>query len=334
MKIVVRTPNWIGDAILALPAIESLKKNFPQAEIWLAANDWVRDLFVSDGAPPNIIPLGRLNHLKNLRTTAEKIKESGFDIGLLMTNSFASALLFYLAGIPQRWGYRRDGRGLLLSKGVLWKEPLVASHHVHYYLGLLESLGLQTVSPEIRLSLTAEETAQARKELAALDIDLKKPLVILNPGAAYGPAKRWPSARFAELAGMLQSRKNVEILITGSPEETALAESIAAALPARPKSLAGKTSLRRLLGVISQSALFVTNDSGPMHMANALRVPVVAIFGPTDPKITGPFHQPSTVLKKDVPCWPCLYRSCPYDHRCMTHISPEEVFQACAAFLG
>ena len=334
MKIVVRTPNWIGDVILALPAIESLKKNFPQAEIWLAANDWVSDLFVSDGAPPNIIPLGRLNHLKILRTTAEKIKESRFDIGLLMTNSFASALLFYLAGIPQRWGYRRDGRGLLLSKGVLWKEPLVASHHVHYYLGLLESLGLQTVSPEIRLSLTAEETDQARKELAALDIDLEKPLVILNPGAAYGPAKRWPSARFAELAGMLQGRKNVEILITGSPEETELAESIAAALPARPKSLAGKTSLRRLLGVISQSALFVTNDSGPMHMANALRVPVVAIFGPTDPKITGPFHQPSTVLKKDVPCWPCLYRSCPYDHRCMTHISPEEVFQACAAFLG
>jgi heptosyltransferase-2 len=334
MKIVVRTPNWIGDVILALPAIESLKKNFPQAEIWLAASDWVKDLFASEDSPPKIIPLGRLTHWKTLRATVNKLKESEFDIGLLMTNSFASALLFYLAGIPERWGYRRDGRGLLLSKGILRKEPSEAVHHVHYYLGLLESLGLPTASPEIHLNLTGEEKDRARQELAALDVDLKKPLVILNPGAAYGPAKRWPSARFAELAGILQRRKNAEILITGSPDEATLAESVAAALPARPKNLAGKTSLRRLLGVISQSALFVTNDTGPMHMANALRVPVVAMFGPTDPKITGPLHQPSAILRKDVPCWPCFYKSCPYDHRCMTNISPEEAYQACAAFLG
>jgi len=334
MKIVVRTPNWIGDVILALPAIESLKINFPQAEIWLAAHEWVKDLFVSEGSSLKIIPLGDLNRLKTLRATAEKLKESGFDIGLLMTNSFASALLFYLAGIPERWGYRRDGRSFLLSKGILWKEPPEVSHHVHYYLGLLESLGLQTAAPEIRLSLTAEEKDRARQELIALGVDPKKPLVLLNPGAAYGPAKRWPAAGFAELAAMLQGRKNAEILITGSPAEAALAESITAALPAKPKSLAGKTSLRGLLGIMSQSALLVTNDTGPMHMANALRVPVVAMFGPTDPEITGPFHQPSVVLKKAVPCWPCQYKSCPYDHRCMTKISPEEAYQACAALLG
>lgn len=333
MKIVIRTPNWIGDVILALPAIESVKKNFPEAEIWLAASGWVQDLFASDESAPNIIPLGRLNHLKNLRSSARQLKESGFDIGLLLTNSFASALLFYLAGIPQRWGYRRDGRGLLLSKAVLWKEQTEAFHHTLYYLNLLESLGLQTSPPEIRIRVTAAEKDQARNELAGLGVDSKKPLVILNPGAAYGPAKRWPSASFAELAGMLQRRKNAEVLITGSSGETWLAESIASALPVRPKNLAGKTSLRRLLGIISQSSLFVTNDSGPMHMANALRIPVVAVFGPTDPKITGPFHQPSAVLKKDVPCWPCTYRSCPYDHRCMMNIRPAEVFESCAAYL-
>jgi len=334
MKIVVRTPNWIGDAILALPAIEGLKKNFPQAEIWLAVSDWVKDLFPADDVGPKIIPLGRVGHFKNLRNSAGHLKEFGFDVALLLTNSFASALLFYLAGVPERWGYRRDGRSLLLSKGVLWKEPAEALHLVHYYLNLIESLGLKTPAPEIRLTVTAEEKSQARAKLAALGIDAKKPLVLLNPGAAYGPAKRWPSAKFAELAGILQGRKNVEVLITGSAGEAELAESIASSLPVRPKSLAGKTSLRELLGLMSQSVLFVTNDSGPMHMANALRVPVVAIFGPTDPKITGPFHPPSAVHKKDVPCWPCLYRCCPYDHRCMTNISAEEVFESCAAYLG
>ncbi len=334
MKIVIRTPNWIGDVILSLPAIESLKNNFPQAEVWLAANEWVKDLFVSEVPAPNIIPLGRLDRLKALRATAERLKEPGFDIGLLMTNSFASALLFYMAGIPERWGYRRDGRGLLLSKGALWRESIETSHQVYYYLSLLESLGLQTAPPEIRISVTEEEKCQARKELAGLGIDPKKPLVLLNPGAAYGPAKRWPWPRFAELAGMLQTRKNTQILITGSAEETALATSIEEALPVKPRILAGKTSLRQLLAVISQSWLYVTNDSGPMHMANALRIPVIAFFGPTDPRVTGPFHQPSAVLKKNVPCWPCLYRSCPYDHRCMTDISPEEAFDACSAFLG
>jgi heptosyltransferase-2 len=153
-------------------------------------------------------------------------------------------------------------------------------------------------------------------------------LVILSPGASYGPAKRWPACRFAELAGLVQKRKGAEILIIGSADETEVAESISSSMEKKPAILTGQTSLPRLLGLISQAALFISNDSGPMHMANALRVPVVGIFGPTDPEVTGPFEQPSRFVKKEVPCWPCAYRKCPYDRRCMMNISAEDVFRA------
>lgn len=333
LKIVIRLPNWIGDIILALPAVESIKKNFPEAEIWLAARNETQDLFIFDEPAPNIIPLGPLGKFKNLRKISEVLKGHSFDIGLLLTNSFASALLFFMAGIPKRWGYHRDGRGLILSKGVFHKENHKNPHQVYYYLDLLEEFGIRTVKPELHLSVSQEAKDAARKELAALGIDLRKPLAIFNPGASYGPAKRWPPSRFADLAGLLQEKKNAEIVITGSPGEEELAEAVSSAMAKKPASLAGKTSLRQLLGLISQASLFITNDSGPMHIANALKIPVVAVFGPTDPSATAPFHPPSTVIKKEVVCWPCLYRKCPYDHRCM-NIAPEEVFEACAAYLA
>jgi heptosyltransferase-2 len=163
--------------------------------------------------------------------------------------------------------------------------------------------------------------------------DACRPLVVLNPGAAYGPAKRWPAERFAALAHLFQARKNAEILLVGAAGETDIAASIASGLERKPLDFTGKTSLRQLMGLISLGRVFVTNDTGPMHIAGALGVPVVAIFGPTDPKATGPSRKPSVVLKKDAPCWPCTYRFCPYDHRCMTGIGPEEVFSAAEGFL-
>jgi heptosyltransferase-2 len=160
-----------------------------------------------------------------------------------------------------------------------------------------------------------------------------RPLVVLNPGAAFGPAKRWPAERFAGLARLLQARKNAEILLVGAAGEADIAASIASGLERKPLDFTGKTSLRQLMGLISLGRVFVSNDTGPMHIACALGIPVVAIFGPTDPKATGPSRHPSVVLKADVPCWPCTYRSCPYDHRCMNRIGPEEVFAAGQDFL-
>lgn len=331
MKILIRVPNWIGDSVLARPAIESIADSFPEAELWLSAAEWVKDLFSSDGKIPGIVPLSPANDIKSFRAAARKLRAQSFDVGILLTNSFGSALLFLLAGIPKRWGYAADGRRPLLTKAVRRMNPDAPRHQVLYYLDLVSGLGLATRPPELRLTVAPEERERARERLHALDIDARRPLVILSPGAAYGPAKRWPAPRFARLAALFQAKNDATILIIGSAGEAEIAAAIASSLNDKPAVLTGQTTLPQLLGLISLASLFVSNDTGPMHLANALRVPVVAIFGPTDPEVTGPFERPAAVIKKDVPCWPCSYRICPYDHRCMTQIEPEEVYRAAGA---
>jgi heptosyltransferase-2 len=324
MKIVIRAPNWIGDSILAVPAAYSLSRNFPQAQIWIAAKDWVKELFASHDFIKGVIPLPDDDGFKNLKDSIRKIKSFHFGIGVLLTNSFSSALLFYLGKIPERWGYSTDGRRVLLTRGVALKKGEDCSHQLNYYLDLISGLGLKTSPPKISLPVTQEEREKAKEMLLSLNVDLKNPLVILNPGASYGSSKRWHARNYAKLAILLQDRKKAEILITGSKDETDMVESIASFMTKKPLNLTGKTNLRLLAGLISNADLFITNDSGPMHMANALKIPVIAIFGP---------KQPAAVIKKDVPCWPCSYRECPFDHKCMISIDAEEVFEVCQKFL-
>ena len=333
MKIVVRTPNWLGDVLMALPAIDSLRRNFPEAEVWLAGRPWLADL-VSDGlGGGSVIPLSPPKNLRDLAREATVLKSRRFDAALLLTNSFASALLFQRAGIPERWGYRRDGRGLLLTKGVVRRDRGRTVHMVRYYLDLIEGLGFRTWPPEIRLAARPEDQARAREILRAAGADPARPLVILNAGASYGPAKRWPPERFAALGRRLADGHGAALVLTGAAEDVPTAEAILSLLERPAANLAGRTSLRELIGTISLAALFVTNDSGPMHLADALRVPVVAVFGPTDPAVTGPFHPPAVVLKKEAVCWPCLYRECPYDHRCLVAVGADEAYAAAAEFL-
>jgi heptosyltransferase-2 len=332
MKIVVRAPNWIGDSVLALSAIESLRKNLPEAQIWVASEGWVKDLFISHDFIEGIIPLSKTKSLKDLKGSAKKIQAQDFDAGVLFTNSFASALLFYLAKIPERWGYSRDGRGLLLTKRVSRKKLQNSGHQADYYMELISRLGFKSYPPKLFLPLTQEEINKASELLHSLKVDLKLPVVVLHPGASYGPSKRWPAERFAALGDILRDRNKATILITGAADEKELAGSISSIMKNKTINLSGRTSLRMLAGLISRANLFVTNDSGPMHMANALGTPLVAVFGPTDPRATGPYQEPAAVIKKDVPCWPCSYRDCPFDHRCMMKISVEEVYKACQRF--
>lgn len=333
MKIVVRAPNWIGDAILSLPVISSLKQSRPDAQVWIAAHDWVKDLFSLNLGIEGAISLSQKTHLKHLTGSAQELKKHEFDAGLLLTNSFSSALLFYLARIPQRWGYAREGRQILLTRSVPVKNSDAVYHQVQFYLELISGLGMKPSPPSLALPLTPEEKQLARETFLSCGVDFNRPLVMLNPGAHYGPAKRWPASKFGELAEILCARHSAEILIIGSSDEGQLAKTIASFMTKPPVVLTGKTSLRLLAGIIAHADIFITNDSGPMHMANALGRPLVAIFGPTDPRITGPCQQPSTIIKKEVACWPCSYRKCPFDHRCMMQIEPEEVYLACQKYL-
>jgi len=333
MKIIVRVPNWIGDSILAMPAIFGLKKNYPESEIWIAAPDWVRDLFEPLEVISGVVSLDQPRSLRGLKESARNIGRHGFDAGLLLPNSFVSALLFFLARIPQRWGYGTDGRSLMLTKRVSTKRKGGESHQVHYYLDLIAGLGLETHPPHLSLPVTEETRSEAKAILSANHITLKKPVIILNPGGHYGPAKRWPVPNFGRVSSLLQEEDEYEFILIGSQAEKPLAEDLASRMKSPPLNLTGRTTLGQLTGIISLSNLFITNDSGPMHIANALGIPVIGIFGPTRPKITGPFQPPCAVLHKEAACWPCSYRACPLDHRCMLSISPEEVFSACLRYL-
>jgi heptosyltransferase-2 len=335
MKIAVRVPNWIGDAVLSLPALSALKAAHPGAEVWVVARDWVKDLFSSGTPADGVVVLPDDSSLAGVRKAARRLREERFDAGLLLTNSFGSALALALARIPQRWGYKRDGRGPLLTRGVRLDEAAAPVHQAEYYLRLVRGLGFETPPSPIRIGLTAAETKAGLDLLrsAGVKADKRKPVVLINPGASYGPAKRWPVERFARLASRLQETRSAQIVVTGAPGEAPIAAAMASAMERPPVVLAGKTALRGLLGILSQARLFITNDSGPMHMANALGVPVVGLFGPTDPAATRPYQPPSTVIWKGAACWPCLYRACPFDHRCMTAIAPEEVLEAAEAYL-
>jgi len=328
MKIVVRLPNWIGDSILALPALQTFKAALPKAQIWVAGIDWVKDLFVLDGTADGILRLLPTHQLRGLKENVRNLKPHHFDAGLLLTNSFASAFLFYWAKIPERWGYDTDGRGLLLTTRVRAEAAGGPRHQVDYYLHLVSRLGFAGPKPEFKFSIPQEIKESADRLLRSLDVNPQAPLVILCPGAAYGPAKRWPAERFARVGSLFQKEKNAQILLIGSAAEAGIAAAVSSAMERKPCNLAGQTTLPQLIGLISRASLFIANDTGPMHIANALRVPVVAIFGPTDPAVTGPYEQPSRVVKSDVPCWPCTYRECPYGHGCMTAIRAEDVYRA------
>jgi heptosyltransferase-2 len=329
MKIVVRAPNWVGDSILSLPAMSVIKKNYPEAELYVAAQEWVKDLYAMSDLFSGIISLPEKKDFKHLRVSAQNLSDSRFDVGILFTNSFASALMFAMAKIPQRWGYKKDGRGFLLTKGVSLRHATNRVHQAHYYLDLLSGLGLKKFSKEPSIAVDPREMTRTEEWLGSLNIRINRPLIAINPGAHYGSAKRWPAEKYAELASLLQNRMKAKILVIGSVDETPLAETIATQMKENPHVLTGKTSLSRLAAVLSLVDLLVTNDTGPMHLANFLKIPLVALFGPTEPARTGPFLQPATVIHKGAPCWPCFYRDCPYDHQCMMNISSEEALEAC-----
>lgn len=334
MKIAVRMPNWLGDAVLALPALHSLRQAFPEADIQAVTRGWGPDLLTGHPSLNGVIPLPEARDLKALRTSGANLKKRGFDRGILLTNSFSSAFLFYLAGIPERWGYARDGRGILLTRAVPFNSRDGILHQADFYLHLLRSLGIEPADFGPGLVSNEEDSAWAGAVLENWGAASGSPLVILSPGAAYGPAKQWPPDRFAGLARKLREEAGAAVAVVGEAGDNAAAALILEALDGHGLDLTGQTTLGRLIAMIRRARLVVTNDSGPLHLADAVGVPIVALFGPTNPAATGPRRGPSAILKEEVPCWPCLYRSCPYDHRCMTRIEVEDACKACLRLLS
>jgi heptosyltransferase-2 len=315
MRVLVRAPNWLGDVVLSLAAVRDLRRNFPQARIEMLARPSVAGLY---GA---VAEVDAVREIRGLRADARSLA-GAFDASVLLTNSFGSALALRLAGIPERWGYASDGRGPLLTRRARVPSAVRGRSQVYYYRAMLAGVGLRvSADPEVGLRAPAEWLERADRLLGEGD------WVGLNPGAAFGPAKRWPLARFAAVGDRLARETGARVAILGAPSERPIADAVAAAMAHPARVLAGETSLPDLVGVLARLRVLVTNDTGPMHVASALGTPVAAVFGPTDPRETAPVGE-ARLLSEPVPCAPCGLRACPIDHRCMTGVPADRVADA------
>jgi heptosyltransferase-2 len=313
-RLLVRAPNWIGDAVLSLPAVRDLRRNFPGARIEVLARPWVADLYHA------VREVDAVREALGLAADREAIR-GRFDAALLLPNSFGAALLAWWARIPERWGYRTDGRGPLLTRGTAVPREVRGRSQVYYYRAMLAGAGLSvSAAPDGSLACPPEW-----RERGLLRLGGPARWVGINPGAFYGTAKRWIPERYAAVADGLARRTGARIVILGGPAERPVAETIAASMRAEALVLCGDTSLRDLVGVITGLEALVTNDSGPMHIAAALGVPVVAVFGPTDWRETAPVGEGHRLVREPVHCSPCLLRECPIDHRCMRRVGVDRV---------
>jgi len=331
-RLCVRATNWLGDAVMSLPAIRAIRHIFPHAHIAVVARPWVGDLYARESSIDRVIPYPAQKGLRAKREFAHRLGHERFDAAILLQNAFDAALVTWLAGIPERIGYSRDGRGWLLTRAVTVPEPgEIPRHERFYYLELLRRAGMMERFPEtdaIRLDGISQAREAGAAHLASLGI--AGPAFGISPGAAYGNAKRWLPERFAEVA---QAFAPVcpAVLLFGSASEQPLCETVAAQLRSSRidvRNLAGATSLREFIDLAAACRLFLTNDSGAMHVASALGVPTVAVFGATDDTTTGPTGPLARVIREHAECSPCLLRECPIDHRCMTAVTSERVAAA------
>ena len=330
-RIAVRMPNWIGDAVMATPALGAIREAWPMAHITVIANPLVAELFVFHPGCDRVLRFDKQTAhrgIGGLWDFCRVLRKERFDLAILLQNAVEAAFMATLAGIPRRAGYRTDGRGLLLTAGVAAVDKKHGMHHVDYYLHLLRQLGVAGGDRRLRLALTPAEEQWAADRLGSGD------WIAINPGASYGAAKRWFPERFAAVADALADEFGARIVLTGGPGEAGIGDDIARAMRTPSLNLIGTTSVRELMAVLARCRLVVTNDSGPMHIAAAFGTPIVAVFGPTDHTTTSPLGEQCRIVRHAADCAPCMLRECPTDHRCMAGISAADVLAAARSLLG
>jgi heptosyltransferase-2 len=332
-RLVVVAPNWLGDAVMALPLLADIRTQWPGTHLTVAGRASVAALFPMVNGVNGVIALGGgggATAFAAVARNAAALRQGGFDAALLLPNSFISAWTTSRARIPERWGFRADWRGTLLTRGI--KRPTTALHQAEYYQSLGAALGLAPGPPHARIAVTADGQVRATALLESAGVDGGAPFIAMAPGAAYGRAKQWLPERFAELARLVASERGTPSVLIGAAADTAVCRAIASDAPGTI-DLSGRTDLATLAGVLARAEAVVANDSGAMHLAAAAGTRVVAVFGATSEKKTAPLasgddRPAARVVRTDVWCRPCMLRECPIDHRCMTGISARTVFDA------
>ena len=340
MRLLVRATNWVGDAILSVPALAAIRGRWPEAEISVLARPWVADLYRDQGLANRIIPFdhrGRHRGPLGLERLARELRSARFNAAVLFQNAFEAAWIVWRARILERIGYARDGRGPLLTKAI--PVPLageIPAHESNYYLELLRRAGWIDSLPEItpvRLRVAPEAHDRAEKLLRDVGCPPEGVRIAFGAGAAYGTAKCWPANRYADLARTLVSEYGARVLLFGAASEAAVAAEVEQGAGPGVINLIGRSAIGDLPALLSCCGLFIGNDSGAMHVAAAVGVPVVAVFGPTDAEGTRPLTSRLSVVQRKVACSPCFLRHCPIDHRCMKFVDLQMVLDAARGWL-
>lgn len=341
-NILIRATNWVGDAVISIPAFQALRERFPDARMSILARPWVAGLYGREPFCDELIPYEAprgWNGIGEKLSVASALRSRNFDCAILFQNAFEAAALARMAGIPIRIGYARDGRDWLLTHPIPVPRPDETPRHQRfYYLELLKRAKLiDTYSDDgvIRLSGAGAAAEKGRERFSHASV--RGSVIGVSPGAAYGGAKRWLPERFAEAATAIARERNASAAIFGSKEELPICEAVQRHLDALGQpciNFAGATTIAEFIEMAAACDVFLTNDSGPMHIASALGVPTVAIFGATDDIATGPTGPLSRVVRETVDCSPCLLRECPIDHRCMTRVTAQRVAETALSLIA
>jgi heptosyltransferase-2 len=335
MRIVVRGTNWIGDAVMTVPALRELRRIFPAAHITLHTHSWARGIFEDADFIDRILTFEEgKNTVQTVRKQAKAWRENNFDLCILFTNSFQTALLSKLGKARKSFGYKNEGRSFLLTNSFnkpLWKNK---KHEIFYYLNLIskvekEYFGTQTVlehEPKFDLEVSENRRNEARQILKKFEIDSDKKLFALGVGSTNSQAKRWSPENYAKLNDLLQENFNSEIILIGSDAESDISNEVYNRAENKPINITGKTSLSEVVAILAECDLLISNDMGLAHVSAAVKTKTITIFGPTNPLTTKPWNA-EIIRREDVECSPCMLRDCPIDHRCMNWISPITVFE-------
>ena len=334
MKILVRGTNWVGDAVMTIPALRELRRIFPDAEIALHTRAWAEGIFRDAGFIDQILTFDKTkSKIKDALAQAKELRKHEFDLAVLFPNSFETALVAKLARIPRRFGYAKESRSFLLTDAVpipAWKNE---RHEVFYYLNLVAEIEKRYFStatvtenePRTDLAVSEDRRRAARAFLEACGVDSTKKTVALGVGSTNSRAKRWHAAAYARLNDLLQTETGANVVLVGAKDEADVSGEVYAKSEKKPIILTGKTNLAEAVAVLAEVDLLVSNDMGLAHIAPAVGTRTIVIFGPTNEKTTRPTG--AEIIRKPVECAPCMLRDCPIDHRCMTRISPAEVFE-------
>jgi heptosyltransferase-2 len=342
-RVVVRGTNWVGDAIMTIPALREIRRILPNAKITLATRLWSQGIFAGADFVDEILPVDAPgSRAVSIWRQVTEWRSRQFDIAILLQNAFQAALIARLAGVPNRIGYATEGRGFLLSSPLTVPNWRKNRHEVFYYLNIAAELeqklsGTASIpdrQPSISLNLNENRLEEARQTLLKEGAVPGVPNIVLVPGSTNSRAKRWPADRYASLGDLLSRKLGANIILFGAPDELDVSLKVAELMTEPSVLLTGKTSLADAVAVLGVSDVVVTNDTGPAHIAAALDRPTVVIFGPTDPATTRPFSDRAVVVRDPPECAPCMLRDCPIDHRCMTAIDPVEIYEKVLGLLN